>query len=529
MADTSNSHLRESTADEPLRHNGGSTPAQNRSLSVESPLIFAALGIACLYAASQGMRITTLAGIYPVEESLVIRHLISTVAVLAVALLLRRRCANRFMGRIAAYGALSAILTIMELLRYSGIIFGATFSTLEYAGKITEEALLYLLILLWARHVIGEGLARCSTVVAYSFLAQAAFQVLLSFLQREACAVALSLLPLMSLFLFSAYVRSTDQETGQQAEIPASRPTKAPSISLALSAGVVFCLSLVLGGAIFESLGVQDAMADNPLAQLCIIAGNALAAFFLILTLPLTRNRSYGLLLLMCSFACCAISIYLATFLADEAVGAYLVVSSIGLRGTLMFIWLAAFLANINARGLFQTFVTLYVAHAAGKTVSSICMLLTSMGYLYAFNTLITLSLGFICLGCAMMAITLFDTSHSPSDPAEPRRGQTSTQIPQTAVPTEHNEESDDRDENARRSLFRESVDSLANEFGLTRQERRVLLLVAKGLNANAISEELVVSVNTAKSHMRNAYAKIGAHSQQEIIALVNARKEDLR
>lgn len=65
-------------------------------------------------------------------------------------------------------------------------------------------------------------------------------------------------------------------------------------------------------------------------------------------------------------------------------------------------------------------------------------------------------------------------------------------------------------------------VASLCDVYGLTAQEGRVLSLCSKGKNARSISEELGVSLNTTKSHMRVIYSKMGIHSQQELIKLVD-------
>ena len=35
--------------------------------------------------------------------------------------------------------------------------------------------------------------------------------------------------------------------------------------------------------------------------------------------------------------------------------------------------------------------------------------------------------------------------------------------------------------------------------------------------------------MNTAKTHIRNIYNKLDVHSQQELIALVNAAKDEIR
>lgn len=55
------------------------------------------------------------------------------------------------------------------------------------------------------------------------------------------------------------------------------------------------------------------------------------------------------------------------------------------------------------------------------------------------------------------------------------------------------------------------------------------MALCAKGKNAQRVADEMVITVNTAKSHLRSIYAKVDVHSQQELIALVDAKVEALR
>lgn len=63
---------------------------------------------------------------------------------------------------------------------------------------------------------------------------------------------------------------------------------------------------------------------------------------------------------------------------------------------------------------------------------------------------------------------------------------------------------------------------SIAREFRLTRREEEVLLLLADGMNAQAIAEALVVSTSTAKSHMRNIYSKLGIHTLSELLIMIH-------
>lgn len=65
------------------------------------------------------------------------------------------------------------------------------------------------------------------------------------------------------------------------------------------------------------------------------------------------------------------------------------------------------------------------------------------------------------------------------------------------------------------------ACETVARAYGLTSRETDVLVLLSRGRNAAYIEKELVVSGNTVKSHMLSIYRKLGVHSQQELISLV--------
>ncbi|MCI2242605.1 response regulator transcription factor [Adlercreutzia faecimuris] len=67
---------------------------------------------------------------------------------------------------------------------------------------------------------------------------------------------------------------------------------------------------------------------------------------------------------------------------------------------------------------------------------------------------------------------------------------------------------------------------AVAAAYGLTTRELDVLRLLARGRTSPVIQERLVVSHNAVKSHVRHIYAKMGVHSQQQLIDVVEARKE---
>lgn len=65
---------------------------------------------------------------------------------------------------------------------------------------------------------------------------------------------------------------------------------------------------------------------------------------------------------------------------------------------------------------------------------------------------------------------------------------------------------------------------ALAAELGLTEREREVLSLVSMGYTVQRIAEERGVSQNTVRTHTKGLYRKLGIHTKQEAIEMVNDR-----
>lgn len=65
------------------------------------------------------------------------------------------------------------------------------------------------------------------------------------------------------------------------------------------------------------------------------------------------------------------------------------------------------------------------------------------------------------------------------------------------------------------------SAEEFALERNFTSREREVFLLMLEGRDARTIGVSLVISENTAKSHIRSIYAKTGVHTRQEFIDAV--------
>lgn len=86
-------------------------------------------------------------------------------------------------------------------------------------------------------------------------------------------------------------------------------------------------------------------------------------------------------------------------------------------------------------------------------------------------------------------------------------------------VPAVAPERSSDSDALVERGCAR-----LAQACELTSREGEVMALLARGRSGPEIQDELSISRNTAKTHVRHIYRKAGVHSQQELMDLVREK-----
>jgi DNA-binding CsgD family transcriptional regulator len=98
------------------------------------------------------------------------------------------------------------------------------------------------------------------------------------------------------------------------------------------------------------------------------------------------------------------------------------------------------------------------------------------------------------------------------------------------AAAAEGSEQQEDAEEEGRElpALWRRRCEGVAAAYGLTSRQGEVLKLLAKGRNADYITQELVISLHTAKAHIYNIYQKMGVHSRQELIDIIEGVRIDI-
>ena len=72
---------------------------------------------------------------------------------------------------------------------------------------------------------------------------------------------------------------------------------------------------------------------------------------------------------------------------------------------------------------------------------------------------------------------------------------------------------------------YRTRCDAVAERYGLSPRERDVFDLLVRGRSIDYIAQNLTISFNTAKSHIRHIYVKTDVHSRQELIDLIDRER----
>ena len=486
----------------------------------EAGMASAACGLACVLTAMSGMRLNTIDGIYPVDISLIVRHIIGAVAALGVFLACRR---NRGRGVLLGTSSrrvflLSACFSAVLLMRYSPYLFIAELPGLSLAGKLLEEFFGILLILTWAERVLSFGLGRTVTLFGAAVTACALLQLLLSFFQRVPCMFALVVLPLVSAGLFRSHVAARTASDARPDD--ESLPLDATSVPcLALYVAFLLCFVFITGQVLHPTLGIQQ---QNLSSQLSIALGNGAAGLCILLVAERVdalraQPRLAFAVYFLAMFALTTIAFALMSYLNSVSVTAYLALASVGTQLAMLLVWVLPFARLRPGWTPFAVLALGYACNQAARTVSTIAMYAANGNPAFPSGVVAGVALALAFAVCVAFIVRVPD---APA--AMPAQGLAQAVGDKAASPA-------NACADVRPTPFREAIAAMVGDYGLTAQEGRVLDLCSKGKNARNVADEMGVSLNTAKSHMRTLYAKLAVHSQQELIKLVDAAVDEAR
>jgi LuxR family transcriptional regulator of csgAB operon len=71
-----------------------------------------------------------------------------------------------------------------------------------------------------------------------------------------------------------------------------------------------------------------------------------------------------------------------------------------------------------------------------------------------------------------------------------------------------------------------ESYETVLSQAGITSREKEILFLLLKGASNNDIAQNLYISTNTVKTHIRNIFQKLDVKSRFELaMKLLNQKQ----
>ncbi len=276
---------------------------------------------------------------------------------------------------------------------------------------------------------------------------------------------------------------------------------------------VIFALGIVSGYATFAVFGERGGAGLSYAALFAAVLVCAIASRF-------SKNRidvafHFGLLLVLAG-------LLVVPFVGQAGVGAAVALSHVSntllMAGSECFailVW-----AVLARRGFLDPSRAL-VALAGGRLAAALGALVglivgSSARSFSAVNPVvpdaIAVALAFALVAYCLIGLRSFSFEESV-DGVSPEEAEGASPVPAVAVapPAEVDPS----------AAVERRCERLAALRGLTGREEEVLKLMARGRSGAYIAEHLVISQNTVKTHVKHIYAKLDAHSQQDVVDLV--------
>ena len=398
-------------------------------------------------------------------------------------------------------------------LYFSGFLFVASGRLPVVLGYYITTVIGIAYLLIWFDRIFAFGIRATLLTVAVSLVMRGLVQMLLVLMQQNPGVVLITAMPLASLpCLLAVFAQSKDLHPGKpnpinmEYAVASSSKLRYPRLALAMLLLMLFLIPLLAGMSDEHTVQISNGLGLTWYRQGSCIGINILVGVLLYLFAKLHFNKTLLLAYLLVVSGLTAT----AVFTVQNAAPASLVAGSLALQAAKKMldfgVVFPAFIFSTEGEKRYRW-------HVAARFGSSLASLIVAIvlstsasadnplrgvfdgGLLFALFT--TLIVFFFCLEA------LLPEAKEPAAAAEEPK--------------------------PLRQPFKEAVAKLAADGRLTPTEETILALVARGSNAESVSKELVVSVNTAKTHIRNIYNKLDVHSQQELIALVNAAKDEIR
>lgn len=347
-----------------------------------------------------------------------------------------------------------------------------------------------VLFCLWAETYSQMGMTRALMYGAFSCITAAVVSFLVSTMTPPYAIIATALLPCFSLIAAFMSLRLVPKEQARLQSVRYPLPWK-----LIIIMAIAGFLSGIAGSLISNADG---------LGSIHRITATGLAGVAIILMAFIRKDRIDVRFLAKIGLPLSIVALALIPFAGEFL--AYVV--SILIK--LAYVWFTFFVLLVLASISFRFEVPSLRMFAIARASSELFLLfgvmlrrtLTGNGLLANEAVLVALSLGGIVLvlGCVLIWVSE-KTVNSDWGAA----GISLTDKLRVPSPREQ---------------FLMRCDKIASQYNLTAREAEIMALIAQRKSRAEIEQELFLSQNTIKTHVRHLYAKLDAHSKADVIAL---------
>jgi DNA-binding CsgD family transcriptional regulator len=488
------------------------------------PLPVTVLGLGLLLTASEGERMASLRTVSDLDFFVA---LTAFVCLLLLALLYRIH--------VGGTGRLTALICCVGLL-----MSAALFSSFESSPFMDSPVVLFIshvatsicagiLLFFWVQALYPLGPKTMVIIYAMSIITLAVISSLIAALDNRLAQAVVSISPLLStlLLLYFCKQRETCPRSDSDATIRHTSKrrldtvfalnsidsTKAQSLdstrdnqegndrkavrNFALSILIpLCCYSLIFGSIHNKWITLQDGSITSLMIHLGTELGSALGGLvILMLAFFFWSERAleqYKMVLLPLVI----LALWLSSFVATTWVFTYLIVLNISHKMVFLLLMLCPFMVGAKQLPLLAWCMA-YLSDFFGKLLGALVLPLP-VPYINVIAPLIAL----LAIFASSIALPLLSKDASLSSSLSKTKPQ---------------------EENQRESVhrFRKAVLELGKENRLTERETEVVALLARGRTARHIADSLIISEKTAKTHLRNIYAKLGIHTQQELLTMI--------
>lgn len=441
-------------------------------------------------------------------------YLAEAFALMTLALLVRHRPGFRLSDNAALRGVVGFLATLSTWL----VLWGTGLDeALMLIVRVVYRASTGLLVVMWAERLMRLGSWREACLIAAAIVVSGALTCLLSAVPSNVLEVILLLLPLVAAGAFLAYRgRPGGGDSSAFSPVPPVEHRPLPAFSLETTRDIVAAVGLLAFPLLCRSpmistqsawMPLQDGFTMDQAMQLSIGAGTILGGVAAALIVRFAWNRSFVLVLDLLVLPLSLVSLYTAQLVGMLFVLHFLIVDST-YKVVLFYIMMAPFLFPEVRKGS-RSAVPLYASFAFMIAMRALFSGLHSLLAESLYATLVAVVVLLSFAGAALLALLLVHRQMTRREP------------PSEAAPSQVGGASETPPLGQRPDIVA-ACGTLGDRFELTPREREIFLLLAQNYRAPYIAEKLVVSQSTVKTHMRNLYAKLGVHSQAELLLLVD-------